>query len=118
MELVLLLLRLILAGILGLAGVGKLLDPEGGEKVMSDFGVPKGLARSAAIALSVFEIVLSLSLLSIATSWAAAVATFLLMLVFIGGMIWQIAKGRAPDCHCFGQLHSEPVSKKSVVRNV
>src|SRR3954452_10614922 len=118
MELILLLLRLFLAGVLGLAGVGKLMDPGGGEKVMADFGVPAWLAKHAAIALSVFEIVLALALLSTSTSWLGAVAAFLLMLVFIGGMLWQIAKGQSPDCHCFGQLHSEPVSKKSVVRNV
>ena len=93
MEIILLLLRLFLAGILGLAGVGKLLDPKGGEKVMSDFGVPSNVAKAAATALSVFEIVLALALLSTSTSWIAAVATFLLMLVFIGGMLWQIAKG-------------------------
>ena len=33
-------------------------------------------------------------------------------------MIWQIAKGNAPDCHCFGAIHSEPVSKKSLIRNI
>jgi peroxiredoxin/uncharacterized membrane protein YphA (DoxX/SURF4 family) len=118
MELILLLLRLLLAGILGLAGIGKLLDPDGGEKVMTEFGVPSSIAKAAAIALSLFEILLALALLSTSTSWIGAVAAFLLMLVFIGGMLWQIAKGRAPDCHCFGQLHSEPVSKKSVIRNI
>ena len=118
MDLILLLLRLFLAGILGLAGAGKLMDLKGGEAVMSEFGVPPDAAKPAAISLSVFEIVLAAALLSTLTSWAASVAAFLLMLVFIGGMLWQIAKGRAPQCHCFGQLHSEPVSKKSVIRNV
>jgi peroxiredoxin len=32
-------------------------------------------------------------------------------------MIFQMAKGNAPDCHCFGQIHSEPVSAKSLIRN-
>src|SRR6478752_733023 len=118
MELILLVLRLFLAGILGLAGVGKLLDPAGGEKAMKEFGVPSSLAKSASVALSVGEILLAVALLSTSTSWIGAVATFILMLVFIGGMLWQIAKGRSPDCHCFGQLHTEPVSKKSVVRNI
>ena len=118
MDLILLLLRLFLAGIQGLAGAGKLMDLKGGEAVMSEFGVPPDAAKPAAISLSVFEIVLAAALLSTLTSWAASVAAFLLMLVFIGGMLWQIAKGRAPQCHCFGQLHSEPVSKKSVIRNV
>src|SRR5690606_27067428 len=25
--------------------------------------------------------------------------------------------GRTPDCHCFGQLHSEPVGKATLLRN-
>jgi thiol-disulfide isomerase/thioredoxin len=29
-----------------------------------------------------------------------------------------MAQGNAPDCHCFGAIHSEPVSKKSLVRNI
>jgi thiol-disulfide isomerase/thioredoxin len=41
-----------------------------------------------------------------------------LLLVFIAGMIYQLASGKAADCHCFGQLHSEPVGKKSLLRNV
>jgi thiol-disulfide isomerase/thioredoxin len=32
-------------------------------------------------------------------------------------MIWQMAQGKAPDCHCFGAIHSEPVSPKSLIRN-
>ena len=33
-------------------------------------------------------------------------------------MAYQISKGSSADCHCFGQIHSEPVSKKSLIRNV
>lgn len=118
MELFLLILRLFLAGILALAGIGKLLDLPGGKKVMKDFGLPEDLAIPAAVALSLVEIVLAAALLFSTVSWLAAAGALLLMLIFIGGMLWQIAKGRSPDCHCFGQLHSEPVSLKSVVRNI
>jgi thiol-disulfide isomerase/thioredoxin len=29
-----------------------------------------------------------------------------------------MAKGNEPDCHCFGQIHSEPVGTKALVRNI
>jgi hypothetical protein len=29
-----------------------------------------------------------------------------------------LARGRQPDCRCFGQLHSAPVTWKTLVRNL
>ena len=48
--------------------------------------------------------------------WGALAA-----LVLLGGFIVGIARllraGRAPDCHCFGQIHSEPVGASTLIRN-
>lgn len=117
MEIILLLIRIILAAIFSVAGIGKLLDLKGSEKAVKDFGVPEELAKPFSIALPVAEIAIALLLLPVSTAWFGATFGFLLLLVFIGGMIWQMAKGNAPDCHCFGQIHSEPVGKKSLIRN-
>jgi peroxiredoxin len=117
MEVVLLLIRIILFGIFALAGIGKLLDLPGSEKAVKDFGVPEDLAKPFSILLPVAEIFIAVLLLFVQTSWLGAIGGFLLLLVFIGGMIFQMAKGNAPDCHCFGQIHSEPVSAKSLIRN-
>lgn len=117
MEVILLLIRIILAGIFALAGIGKLLDLKGSEKAVKDFGVPEDLAKSFSVLLPVTEIFIAILLLFLQTSWLGAIGGFLLLLVFIGGMIFQMAKGNAPDCHCFGQIHSEPVSLKSLIRN-
>ena len=118
MEMILLLIRLILASIFVLAGIGKLLDLEGSEKAVKDFGVPNALAKTFAAGLPVAEIIIAVLLLPTASAWFGAICGFLLLLLFIGGMLWQLSKGNAPDCHCFGQIHSEPVSKKSLLRNV
>jgi peroxiredoxin/uncharacterized membrane protein YphA (DoxX/SURF4 family) len=118
MDVILLLIRLFLFGVFALAGVTKLLDRQGSEKAVKDFGVPDDFAKPVAYALPIFELSIGFLFLFLATSWLAAVAGLLLLLVFIGGMIYQMAKGNAPDCHCFGQIHSEPVSKTSVIRNV
>lgn len=117
MEVVPLLVRLFLFGIFALAGIGKLLDPAGSEKAVKDFGVPADLAKPLAAALPFAELLIAVSLLFTSTSWLGAIAALLLLLVFIGGMLVQLAKGNAPDCHCFGQIHSEPVGKSSLIRN-
>ncbi len=112
MEIVLLLIRLILFAIFALAGIGKLLDLKGSEKAVKEFGTPEELAKFFAVALPFAEIVFAICLLFVETSWVGAIGALILLLSFIGGMIWQLAQGNAPDCHCFGAIHSEPVSQE------
>jgi len=118
MEIILLLIRLILFAIFALAGVGKLLDLKGSEKAVKDFGTPEEFAKFFAVALPFAEIVFAVCLLFVETSWLGATGALVLLLSFIGGMIWQLAQGKAPDCHCFGAIKSEPVSRKSLIRNI
>lgn len=118
MEVGLLLIRILLAGIFALAGVAKFLDLKGSRKAFMDFGIPQGLAMPGAIALSIAEIVIAGLFLSVKTSWYAAIGASFLLLLFVIQMSYQLARGNAPDCHCFGQIHSEPVSTTSVVRNI
>jgi peroxiredoxin/uncharacterized membrane protein YphA (DoxX/SURF4 family) len=117
MDIALLIVRLILAAIFGVAGTAKLLDLEGSEKAVVGFGVPKVLAKPVSIILPICEVLIAVSLLLIEFSWFGAIGGTALLLIFAGGMLFQISKGNAPDCHCFGQFHSEPVSPKSVIRN-
>ena len=118
MDVLLLLIRIFLAAIFLVAGVGKLLDLKGSEKAVKAFGTPDEFAKFFAIGLPFAEIVFGLCLLFTSTSWVGAIGATILLLTFIGGMISQIAQGNAPDCHCFGAIHSEPVSKKSLIRNI
>ena len=117
MALFLLMIRLALACIFATAGAAKFADLKGSEKAFKEFGVPAGLALPSSIALSLFEIVIAAALLFPFTSWFGSIAAAALLSLFIVQMIYQRAKGNAPDCHCFGQLHSEPVSAKSIIRN-
>ncbi len=118
METVSLIIRLLLFGVFALAAIGKILDIAGSEKAFRDFGVPDPLVRISARILPVAEYALAVMLLFAGVSWYAAVGSLMLLLVFIGGMIFQIAKGSDADCHCFGQIHSEPVGKASLLRNI
>lgn len=118
MDIALLIIRLILFGVFAVAGISKLLDPDGAKKAMRDFGTPDEFTDFFAVGLPFAEIVFAVCLLFVSMSWVGAAGALLLLTTFIGGMIWQMAQGNAPDCHCFGQIHSEPVGKKSLIRNI
>ncbi len=118
MEATLLIIRLFLFAVFAVAGISKLLDRPGSIKAMREFGTPDEFTKTFAIALPFAEIVFAFCFLYKEMSWVGALGALLLLLSFIGGMIWQISQGKAPDCHCFGQIHSEPVGKKSLIRNI
>ncbi len=118
MEILLLSLRLALATVFGVAAFGKLADRDGSEKALNDFGVPKALVPALIYLLPISEIVVAILLLFVEISWFGAIGAAGLFAVFTGGMVYQFAKGNAPDCHCFGQIHSEPVGVSSILRNV
>ena len=119
MDLLLLVIRIGLAGVLITASIGKLIDLKNpaGREAMEAFGVPASLAPAAAIALPILELVLGLLLLPVATAWWGGLGTLLLMLAFMAGIAYQIQQGVSPDCHCFGQLHSAPAGPRTLVRN-
>lgn len=118
MDIALLSIRLILTAIFGVAAFGKLIDKEGSTKALSDFGAPQPLIPVFVILLPIAELAIAFGLIFTETSWFAAIGGAALFAVFTAGMLYQMAKGNSPDCHCFGQIHSEPVGWSSVVRNV
>lgn len=118
MENLLFILRILLVAIFGVAGIAKLYDLNGSKKAMQSFGVPEGAALAAGLTLPLIEIAIAILLIFVQTSWFGAIGATALLGIFIVGMAWQMYQGNAPDCHCFGQVHSEPVSPKSLIRNV
>ena len=104
--------------VLLVSGVAKVLDLKGTRQALEAFGVPSRFALTFAPALAVAEVVLAIALLIPPVTQWAAVGSALLFLVFILGISVNLARGRTPDCHCFGQLYSKPISRKTLVRNV
>ena len=117
MEYLLLLARIVLAVTFLVSSVGKFLDLKGSRKAMRDFGLPESLAGPAAIGLPIVELITALLLIPTSTAWWGAILSFLLLAVFVGGIGYNMAQGRAPDCHCFGQIHSEPAGPRTLIRN-
>lgn len=110
--------KLLLAGVFAVAGIAKLFDLKGSEKAMAGFGLHKSAAKPAAVILPVVELIIAYWLLTPSVAWYGAAGAFLLLVIFIVAMAAQIAKGNTPDCHCFGQIYSKPISAWSVIRNI
>lgn len=117
MDILLLVARLVLFGVFAVAGVTKLLDLAGSQQAMRGFGLPEALAKPAGIALPVAELLVAVLLLPVATAGWGALLGMLLLVAFVGGIAYNLSKGRTPDCHCFGQLHSEPIGRPTLIRN-
>src|SRR5437879_6564243 len=118
MSAVLLLARLLLAAVFAVAGIAKLFDFRGSRKSMGNFGVPEFLAGPVAALLPLAELACAAALISQAWAWWGASGAAALLVVFVAGIGVNLARGRTPDCHCFGQLSSSPVSWKTLLRNV
>jgi hypothetical protein len=67
------------------------------------------LVAPLAVALPLAELLVACALLPLSTAVLGAAGALVLVLCFIVGIATSLARGRRPDCHCFGQLHSSPV---------
>jgi uncharacterized membrane protein YphA (DoxX/SURF4 family)/thiol-disulfide isomerase/thioredoxin len=110
-------IRIVLAGVFLVAGVAKLRDLPGSRRALADFGVPAPVIPAGAMLLPLLEIATAIALIPPGTARWGAVAALLLLLAFIGGIVNANLRGQAPDCHCFGQLHSAPAGRGTLVRN-
>jgi thiol-disulfide isomerase/thioredoxin/uncharacterized membrane protein YphA (DoxX/SURF4 family) len=99
------------------AGVGKLLDLAGSRQAMRDFGLPDRAATIAGALLPVAELATGVALIFVPSARWGALAALVLLIVFIAGIGRAMMRGEEPDCHCFGQIHSAPAGRWTLVRN-
>jgi len=118
MGLALLIARLLLAGVFVVAGLAKLGDLAGSRQAMRDFGVPALLAAPFGLLLPLAELAVAIALIPTVSAWWGALGALVLLLLFIVGIGYNLARGRQPECHCFGQLHSTPAGWPTLMRNL
>jgi len=82
MDIVLLLIRLLLAVIFIISGLAKLVDRPGSRQAMLDFGVPTRLATPSAVLLPLTELVVAASLILRVSAWWGALGALVLLLLF------------------------------------
>ena len=117
MVIVVLFARLALAAVFAVAGVAKASDRAGTRSALRAFGAPARLAGPLALLLPLAELAVAALLLPASTAATGAAGALVLLVIFCGAIAYNLAQGRAPDCRCFGQLHSAPASWKTLVRN-
>jgi peroxiredoxin/uncharacterized membrane protein YphA (DoxX/SURF4 family) len=118
MNSVLIVARLCLAAVFFIAGIAKLTDRSGTRQALADFDVPRRLTGSLALLLPATELTVATALLFPTTARWGAAGSLVLLALFIVGLTRVLRRGEAPDCHCFGQVHSNPVSWVTVARNL
>ena len=116
-ELTLLASRLLLAAVFLLAGATKLTDPAGWRKGLRDFSVPSAFAPPMMVLLPVLELAVAAALVPASLAWYGARGALALLVAFMIAVGIAMIRGRKPDCHCFGQLHSSPVGRPTLIRN-
>ena len=98
--------------------MAKLADRRGAREAVLALGAPRALVVPVAAGLPLVELAVTVALLISPTALAGAVGALVLLAVFVAGIGRSLARGRQPDCRCFGQLHSAPVTWKTLVRNL
>lgn len=110
--------RILLAAVFLVAGLAKLADLAGSRQALRAFGMPALLAAPFGLLLPLAELVVAIALLPSSSAWWAALGALFLLLLFVVGIGSNLARGRQPDCHCFGQLHSAPAGWPTLLRNL
>lgn len=118
MSLIIVLVRLMLSAIFGVAGVTKLLDQAGTREAVTNFGAPKSVAPAVAGVLPLAELAIAIGLLFTATAWWSALAALFVLGLFVVAISVNLARGNTHECHCFGQIYSRPLGWPTLVRNV
>lgn len=111
------LLLLAISSVFVFAAVAKLLNPAGTWSTLGAFGVPESLRSKLALALPSGEIVLASALLSPPLGRAAAACAAGVLAFFAAVLAYNVVRGRAPSCSCFGQAAARPIGWHTVARN-
>jgi len=118
MDSILLALQLLLAAVFATAGIAKLLDQHGTRVALVRFGVPVRVVPVVGILLPLAELAVAVALIPVPSARWGALAAAVLLLTFAAGIANAMAHGRAPNCHCFGNVHSAPAGPGTLARNL
>jgi uncharacterized membrane protein YphA (DoxX/SURF4 family)/peroxiredoxin len=108
---------ILLAVVFAVAAVSKFADQAGTRQALADFGMPSRSVRTLGVLLPLAELAVAIALLFRPTARWGSVAALLLLGLFAAAIARAMARGDAPDCHCFGQISSSPVGRRTLIRN-
>jgi peroxiredoxin/uncharacterized membrane protein YphA (DoxX/SURF4 family) len=113
---VLIVCRVVLGATFLVAGLAKLTNSKAAAKAVAEFGAP-AFARPILRGLPHLETAVAVALAFAAVAWYAAWVGAALLVVFIAAIAVNLARGRRPDCNCFGQIRPAPISGVTILRN-
>jgi thiol-disulfide isomerase/thioredoxin len=109
--------RLVLAAVFGVSGAAKLFDRDGTRDTATAFGLPAWAGRPIAVALPAAELLVAAALVPASTAALAGWAALALLAALSVLVTISLARGRRPDCHCFGQIAVAPIGWRTLARN-
>ncbi len=110
--------RLALAALFLVAALSKLTSRRRTSARMRVFGAPEWLAGAAAVLLPLGELAIALLLVPAASARLGAILAAAALLLFSAAVARLMARGEAPECNCFGPLHSSSVGPGMLLRNL
>lgn len=113
-----LVVRVALALVLGRAAIGKLADRRSARSGAEQLGLPSAMAVPVVAVLPFVELALAIALLVTPAAGFAGVAAFVLLTAFTVLIGANLARGRRPQCNCFGATQAQPISSLTVARNL
>src|SRR5262249_60555088 len=89
---------------------------EGSARAAREFG-PGRFAPVAAVLVPLVELALAAALFPASSARFAAAGAAMLLAAFAVAIAVALARGRRPDCRCFGKLHSYQAAPAALLRN-
>jgi hypothetical protein len=118
LSIALLVIRIVVAIVLGRAAIAKLVDRGSARDGAEQLGLPTRIAEPTAAVLPVAELAVAIGLLITPVAGLAAIAAAVLFAAFTVLVAVNLARGRRPDCNCFGSLGAEPIGVSTLMRNI
>ena len=118
MEILFISIRIALSSVFAFAAYGKILDIPGTRSSVEKMGLDSRQAQAIAYLLPPLELLIAVGLLINQVYVVSAIAFAVLVLGFTLFLWNKFSKEDSSDCHCFGQISTEPVSAWTILRNV
>ena len=107
---------LFLAAVFLLAALTKLAHPERARASIVAFGVPRAAGPLTGLLIAA-ELAIAAALLPGESRLGAAFGAMSLLMILTVAVAANLARGRTPECHCFGPLSRGPVGSRTLARN-
>lgn len=114
---ILILTRLLLAGLFLVSGITKLSNRQSFYETLINFGIPKKTHKALGLFLPWIEITLAIFLLLPYTVWVGGVISLILIAIFTILISYNLIKKKYPACNCFG-VDNKPINAFTLLRNI